>query len=1779
MKILVQWTRVDPTDWIEIDSADWAGLPKSADPTGDEILGSDPASEAWVFRTGAQGVEITADHYAVEHLAPGDVVEWFDGTTRIVPEGGGCRLYGWSDDPEDYPLGYRNAKVWTILGLARDPKFGNAYNTQQWVHYFADEVVRAQIPKLEEGRVSPFEDFVPPAEALTRHGIWTTPELNAKHDAARTPRFWREWTEGLPAEEVRGGKLRPQREAGRWSKAKGTRTYYCRPVALANGIHVGDSETEMAPRLLGHGGTAAATISSGNLGGGGQAIAFVFSSYANEPNTTAWPTGNYRCQLDVNSVGADITYGLLTQTVAGHFARVNSGLTSDLETKQQSQGAFTGTGLKLATTGSVSWTSGNASDRFECTVSIARPANHGTQSLTLNVNDADAFADGPWTNQLDDAIVVSDTTTVLKMGGVEYTRSANDSVSVGDTTSIEMSFGRTVNDTAAVTDAVSVEMTFARSANDSVSVADTVSAEKEIGATVADSASVTDSTATEETFGRSANDSVSVTDAAAIEMSFDRSANDSVSVSDSTTVEKSIGATVNDSVAASDTTAAAMSFDRSANDSVSVTDNVTGELVAGAIDRTVSDTITVTDLDLTAGPPFVISDKYLLPGDLRHYDSSVEVSTTGSDVTQWGDKWDNLGNLVAPGGQEPQYTASDADFNGLPSIQGNGSSQYMQASWAIPQGFQKPTTWYIVFKWTNVTAFDTILGFFSHSASQPKQYFGSGFQSLAGHPNWIASKYDDTGVSQDQQAPRTYNDTIVVAYRQNGTTVDLWVNGLRVMNGALQSVGTTSLTRFRAFAGGSISPGAYAAVKIARMIFFSQAHSDATVEYTQALLRDDYQLPVQAFLVESAVVTDTAAIEVTFERSANDAVSVADSVSAGFELSGNASDAVSVADSVSADLTKERSANDTATVSDTTSAEMTFERTLADAVSVTDARTAQIAGTVTGEANDAISVTETLTAEATFERSANDAVSVADNVSAEAISGLLFDRSVNDAIVVTDTIESAFASKYAFAGAQHDWNAELGVTLSGPNVTNWLDQFRGLDAASQGNPPAIVAADPDFNGLDSIEGDGTGELLEAQVNPTWAAFSGNDRPMTWYAVLKYVNPTSFDRFMGFSQIGVGTNPEIYVGSDAESVPGHPAWTSLKRSDGGVSTSASGGYVFKSPMTYVFKTTGALATIRAAGLQVAFGGQDVTVTTVREFQMFTSRDLTGNASALKLARVLLFNEEHDAATIAQVEALLRADYQLPIEPFLFDRNNTVTDTTSAAMTFERSANDAVSVTDNVTAQVQATIDRSASDAIVVAETLSTSVDYQRDLSDAISVSDLAGAGLSVETTTSDAASVTDSTSIEMSFGRDLSDTATTAEATAIEMSFDRNANDSVSVSDSTATEKLIGADVTDAISVTEALALDAQYSRSATDALVVTDASDIEATFERSASDAVSVSDSITTEKLIGAVVSDAISTSEALALDVQYSRNANDALVVTETSDIEATFERSASDAVSVNDSIVSEVTLERSASDAASVTETFNAATDYRRSANDAVSVSDSAGFQIFGLIDLTISDAVSTSEQVARDRERFRLAADIASVIDSVAVAGTINIELSDSLDVTESLSRNPFFYSFDLSDSVEVTDDADRSITIFLADPNDAIFTFDESAELTTIRLKPRDGYGMLSMIRGTTKAFDFTIKRSGAPVDLTGAELWLTAKRYITDDDADAIFQLTLSAGDILLVGGATAGAGKVTIPNNATEVLEDVTVDLFMDMKLREGNGRYSAQREILRVFPNVTLAL
>ena len=376
MRIGFQDTLAQPGDWRWFDSREWTAQPCAPIPDGHEPRDV----PGWGHGLNVQGVVFVGDFYAVEHID--------SETIRVVV---------WNDDPKYFLVDEGFVDVWTFKNLAPDPKLGGAINTRQTRQKYMHKGGAAWLNHVRLGlmpgvNLKDLSDL-PRFDLKKIPGLMVSDELHELHKAARSHPSWRSWTEGLDPSDVVDGLVPSQRDLGRYNIPDGTQTYYHNATDLATGVHNADHENELGTTAAGSSNEAASIRKAS------EELAFCATTASGQPGSAAWPIGAYRYQLDaVATVGADITYGLLTiGGVAGHFARVNTGLTSpDLETKTQDVGAYVGTGINLATTGTVSWTAGVLSDRFECLVAAGNANAKDAQLLTLQLGEADDYADGPW---------------------------------------------------------------------------------------------------------------------------------------------------------------------------------------------------------------------------------------------------------------------------------------------------------------------------------------------------------------------------------------------------------------------------------------------------------------------------------------------------------------------------------------------------------------------------------------------------------------------------------------------------------------------------------------------------------------------------------------------------------------------------------------------------------------------------------------------------------------------------------------------------------------------------------------------------------------------------------------------------------------------------------------------------------------------------------------------------------------------------------------------------------------------------------------------------------------------------------------------------------------------------------------------------------------------------------------------------------------------------------------------------------------------------------------
>lgn len=391
MKTLVQSSLKTAADYLEIDSSEWGTLPKKRVPRGGETIDN---VAGWINLVNVQGMKFGGyDHYHVKDIG--------DGSIRVTI---------WNDDPEDW-AGKEHATVWTIHPLQPDAAEGGAYNTKMsCVRYVTkaqyDFMTRVQLPDGKWGRLryknttfKKWTEFKPPRRHVL-HGIWLPDDLLMDHERAMKRHGWREWTAGLPTEEIDPvrGCLRDQRAAGRYIRPDGTITFFQTNTNLAVGGHAADFEKE------GNTTNPASTFRlQASIATQSKEAAVVWTSQSGQPNVADWSSGNYRCRVDCFALGADIIYGCLNlngganEALDGHLTVLQSDLSTHRENFAQVEPVFTAAGLQTATTGTVDPGAGATSDRFECCISAFNSNHHNAQTIDIDGGLSDNFMDGPFT--------------------------------------------------------------------------------------------------------------------------------------------------------------------------------------------------------------------------------------------------------------------------------------------------------------------------------------------------------------------------------------------------------------------------------------------------------------------------------------------------------------------------------------------------------------------------------------------------------------------------------------------------------------------------------------------------------------------------------------------------------------------------------------------------------------------------------------------------------------------------------------------------------------------------------------------------------------------------------------------------------------------------------------------------------------------------------------------------------------------------------------------------------------------------------------------------------------------------------------------------------------------------------------------------------------------------------------------------------------------------------------------------------------------------------------
>lgn len=114
--------------------------------------------------------------------------------------------------------------------------------------------------------------------------------------------------------------------------------------------------------------------------------------------------------------------------------------------------------------------------------------------------------------------------------------------------------------------------------------------------------------------------------------------------------------------------------------------------------------------------------------------------------------------------------------------------------------------------------------------------------------------------------------------------------------------------------------------------------------------------------------------------------------------------------------------------------------------------------------------------------------------------------------------------------------------------------------------------------------------------------------------------------------------------------------------------------------------------------------------------------------------------------------------------------------------------------------------------------------------------------------------------------------------------------------------------------------------------------------------------------------------------------------------------------------------------------------------------------------------------------------------------------------------------------------------------------------------------------LTMIRGDTVPINLTITNAQGAVDLTGCELWFSAKKSVADPDPPIIAKSSGVLGGIQ-VTDAAGGLATVTLDPADTSAFTADTQLLTYDVQLKDGAGNITTVASgYLTITADVTLA-
>lgn len=118
-------------------------------------------------------------------------------------------------------------------------------------------------------------------------------------------------------------------------------------------------------------------------------------------------------------------------------------------------------------------------------------------------------------------------------------------------------------------------------------------------------------------------------------------------------------------------------------------------------------------------------------------------------------------------------------------------------------------------------------------------------------------------------------------------------------------------------------------------------------------------------------------------------------------------------------------------------------------------------------------------------------------------------------------------------------------------------------------------------------------------------------------------------------------------------------------------------------------------------------------------------------------------------------------------------------------------------------------------------------------------------------------------------------------------------------------------------------------------------------------------------------------------------------------------------------------------------------------------------------------------------------------------------------------------------------------------------------------------------MLKMTRGDDRRLRGTVRAEGVAADLTGYTIWFTAKRKISDTDAEAVIRLNSDSLGGVAFDTEETGVFYVLIAASLTADLPDTeATNLLYDLQIQTPAGlTQTLAKSILRVEYDITRAV